>query len=115
MKNNVLSATEKALDLVRELEQETGALMFHLSGGCCDGSAPMCYQKGNFIVGSKDLLLGYILNHPFYISEDQYSYLEHCELILDVTEGRGSSFSIEIPKGKRFLIRSKLHQHCPTR
>jgi len=82
--------------------------MFHQSGGCCDGSSPMCFSKGEFIVGSSDVCLGEILDCEFWMSKDQFEYWQHTHLTVDVTPGRGASFSLEIPLGVRFLIRSRL-------
>jgi hypothetical protein len=103
-----ISCSAEALELIRELEQQYGLLMFHQSGGCCDGSAPMCFEKGDFKVGASDVLLGEVGSHPFYMSRDQYEYWKHTHLKLDITPGRGSSFSLEIPTGKRFIIHSRL-------
>lgn len=101
-------ASPQALELIRQLQDEFGPLMFHQSGGCCDGSSPMCFQKGDFLIGQSDVGLGYIHDIAFWMSKDQFEYWQHTQLILDVVEGRGSSFSIEIPSGKRFVIRSRL-------
>lgn len=103
-----IAATEAALALIAELKAQHGALMFHQSGGCCDGSAPMCFAAGDFKLGDSDIKLGIIADCPFYMSRDQYEYWKHTHLTLDVTQGRGSSFSLEIPYGKRFMIRSRL-------
>ena len=101
-------ATDAALALIEELRGRHGALMFHQSGGCCDGSAPMCFPQGDFIVGDNDVHLGDIGGVPFYISESQYEYWRHTHLTVDVVKGRGSGFSVEAPEGVRFLIRSRL-------
>jgi uncharacterized protein len=101
-------ATEKATELILKLKEKYGQLMFHQSGGCCDGSSPMCYQKGELIVGDTDVLLGEITKCPFYISKDQYHYWKHTQLIIDVVNGRGGMFSLEGPEGKRFLTRSRV-------
>jgi len=85
-----------------------GKLMFHQSGGCCDGSAPMCFPRGGFIVGPSDVLLGEIGGEPFYIGRAQFEYWHHTRLMIDVVPGRGGMFSLEGPTGKRFLTRSKL-------
>lgn len=82
--------------------------MFHQSGGCCDGSQPMCFEKGEFKLGSSDVCLGEVEGFEFWMSNDQFEYWKHTQLILDVTSGRGSSFSLEIPFGKRFIIQSRL-------
>lgn len=100
--------TEEAKQLVRQLKQQFGQLMFYQSGGCCDGSAPMCYRLGEFKIGSSDVLLGWIEECPFYISRQQFEYWKHTQLIIDVTQGRGASFSLEIPLGLRFITRSRV-------
>ena len=100
--------TDAAVTVIRQLQLQYGALMFHQSGGCCDGSAPMCFQQGEFRIGSQDVLMGEIENCPFYMSKDQFDYWKHTQLTVDVIPGRGSSFSLEIPMGIRFLIRSRL-------
>ncbi|WP_440221635.1 DUF779 domain-containing protein [Dokdonella sp. MW10] len=101
-------ATPAALDLIARLEAKHGDLMFHQSGGCCDGSAPMCYPLGDFIVGDRDVKLGEIGGAPFYISPSQFEYWKHTQLIIDVIEGRGGMFSLENGEGLRFLVRSRL-------
>lgn len=103
-----VTATEEALKLIRTLEETHGPLMFHQSGGCCDGSSPMCYPNGEFRVGESDVLLGEIGETPFYISKDQYEYWKHTQLIIDAVDGRGGMFSLEGPEGKRFLTRSRV-------
>ena len=84
--------------------------MFHQSGGCCDGSAPMCFPLGEFIVGDNDVRLGDIGGAPFYISESQYDYWCHTQLIIDVVPGRGGMFSLEGSTGRRFLTRSRFYE-----
>lgn len=101
-------ATPAALDLVQQLAMIHGRLMFHQSGGCCDGSAPMCYAEGDFLVGDHDRLLGRVGGMPFYISGPQFEYWQHTQLIIDVVPGRGGMFSLEGPTGQRFLTRSRL-------
>ncbi len=101
-------ATDAALALIRLLEGKHGKLMFHQSGGCCDGSSPMCYPLGEFQVGDADVQLGEIGGCPFYISKSQFEYWKHTQLIIDVVDGRGGMFSLEGPEGKRFLTRSRL-------
>lgn len=103
-----LSFTEKTKKLVEEIASTNGDLVFHQSGGCCDGSAPMCFPRSEFRVGSRDKYLGMIGSHPFFISEDQYAYWEHTHLIIDVVTGRGGMFSLEGPSGQRFLTRSRV-------
>lgn len=100
-------ATPQAQQLIDRLRAEHGDLMFHQSGGCCDGSAPMCFAKGDFRVGESDLLLGEIHGCEFYMARDQYAYMRSSQLVIDVTPGRGSSFSLEIPHGLRFLTKSR--------
>jgi len=102
-------ATPEALGLIERLAGQHGPLMFHQSGGCCDGSAPMCYPDGEFLVGDSDRLLGHIGGMPFYISVSQYEYWCHTQLIIDVVPGRGGMFSLEGPLGLRFLTRSRLY------
>jgi uncharacterized protein len=103
-------ATDAALALIKELQGRYGDLMFHQSGGCCDGSAPMCFPLGEFIVGDNDVHLGDIGGVPFYISESQYAYWCHTQLIIDVVPGRGGMFSLEGPTGRRFLTRSRFYE-----
>lgn len=106
--------TEAAAALVRRLHGEHGPLMFHQSGGCCDGSAPMCYPDGEFIVGDRDVLLGRldvgdsVPAVPVWISGSQFAAWQHTQLILDVVPGRGAGFSLEAPTGQRFLTRSRV-------
>ena len=85
-----------------------GPLMFHQSGGCCDGSSPMCYPRGEFLIGDNDVLLGTLGDSPFYMSRSQFDYWKHTQLTLDVVPGRGGMFSLEGPEGVRFLIRSRV-------
>ena len=101
----VTTAAEATIDLLRD---EHGPLMFHQSGGCCDGSSPMCFQKGEFRVGANDVWLGQIYDCDFFMSAAQFEYWKHTQLTVDVVKGRGASFSLEIPLGVRFLIRSRL-------
>jgi uncharacterized protein (DUF779 family) len=103
-------ATDAALALIETLTKKHGPVMFHQSGGCCDGSAPMCYPQGDLIVGDHDKLLGEIGGMPFYISDSQFEYWKHTQLIIDVVSGRGGMFSLEGPEGKRFLTRSRLFE-----
>ena len=103
-----VTATPAALALLQELVDRHGPVMFHQSGGCCDGSAPMCYPAGDFIVGDRDRLLGHIGGAPFYISGPQFEYWKHTQLVIDVVPGRGGMFSLEGPEGLRFLTRSRL-------
>ena len=101
-------AVEAALRLIEALRAKYGPLMFHQSGGCCDGSSPMCYAQGEFLVGDADVLLGEIGGAPFYMSATQFEYWKHTQLIIDVVQGRGGMFSLEGPEGLRFLTRSRL-------
>ena len=101
-------ATEAALSLIDMLMAKHGQVMFHQSGGCCDGSSPMCYPRGDFMVGDQDILLGEIGGQPFYIGAAQYEYWQHTQIIIDVVPGRGGMFSLEGSEGKRFLSRSRL-------
>lgn len=101
--------TEKAQKLIAELKKLHGELMFHQSGGCCDGSSPMCFQKGELMLNENDVLLGTIADCPFHISKYQFEYWKHTRLTIDVVKGRGASFSLEIPLGVRFIIRSRLY------
>jgi hypothetical protein len=97
-------ATDLAIHLIRTLRHKHGPLMFHQSGGCCDGSSPMCYPRGELLVGDSDVQLG----APFYMSRSQFEYWKHTQLILDVVPGRGGMFSLDGPEGLRFLIRSRV-------
>lgn len=101
-------ATPTAEALIGRLHERHGALLFHQSGGCCDGSSPMCYAQDDFIVGERDVRLGEIAGAPFYMSPAQYEYWKHTQLIIDVVEGRGGMFSLENGEGVRFLTRSRL-------
>ena len=105
---NRVEITDKAAGIVARLKQRHGALMFHQSGGCCDGSAPMCYPAGEFRVGPQDVFLGEIADCAFYIGAAQFEYWRHTQLIIDVVPGRGSGFSAEAPDGVRFLTRSRV-------
>ena len=105
-------ATERTLALIERLRTRHGPLMFHQSGGCCDGSAPMCFAQGEFLVGDQDVLLGEIGGAPFYISRPQFEYWKHTQLIIDVVEGRGGMFSLENGEGVRFLLRSRLYDEA---
>lgn len=105
-----VTATPAAVALIGKLRGKHGGLMFHQSGGCCDGSSPMCYPLGEFLVGESDVLLGEVDGTPFYIGRPQFEYWKHTQLILDVVPGRGGMFSLEGPEGVRFLIRSMVFQ-----
>lgn len=101
--------TPEAELVVKQLREKYGELMFHQSGGCCDGSQPMCFEKGDFKTGDSDVLLGEIAGCEFYMSRDQFEYWQHTQLTIDVVPGRGSSFSLEIPLGIRFVTKSRLY------
>tara|TARA_R110000765_G_scaffold74479_1_gene146027 strand:- start:4638 stop:5012 length:375 start_codon:yes stop_codon:yes gene_type:complete len=109
MKTKRVIVTEKAAAAITELKEKHGELMFHQSGGCCDGSAPMCFEKGDLMLDDNDVCLGNIEGCDFHMSRDQYEYWKHTQLTLDVTPGIGSSFSLEIPMGIRFIIKSRLY------
>jgi uncharacterized protein (DUF779 family) len=103
-----ISITEKAIHVVDQLREKHGDLMFHQSGGCCDGSMPMCFKEGGFLIGRRDICLGEIHGCKFYMASDQFKYYENMHICIDVVEGRGSSFSLEIPLGVRFMAVSTL-------
>ena len=115
--------TPEAEAVVRDLAREHGPLMFHQSGGCCDGSSPMCYSRGDFRIGQRDVLLGEVAGQPFYIGSQQFELWQHTQLVIDVVKGRGSGFSLEAPRGVRFLTRSRVFDEaeqawleaCPPR
>ncbi len=111
-----VALTPASVELLRKLWEQHGPLMFHQSGGCCDGSSPMCYPAGDFLTGDSDVLLGrfdigtggQLQPLEFWMSKEQFAYWSHTHLTVDVVPGRGSGFSVESPEGKRFLIRSTL-------
>ncbi len=109
-----VDVTPAAADLMRSLRGQHGPLMFHQSGGCCDGSSPMCYLEGEFRTGQSDVLLeslrieGVAEPITFWMSKSQFELWKHTHLTVDVVPGRGSGFSLESPEGVRFLIRSRL-------
>src|ERR1700684_2563857 len=103
-----VAATPAALELIAKLEAMHGPVMFHQSGGCCDGSSPMCYPRGEFRTGQSDVKLGEIGGAPFYMSAAQFEYWKHTHLTIDVVPGRGSGFSLEAPESVRFLNRRRL-------
>jgi uncharacterized protein len=109
--NEVLrvTATPAALELIGKLRAEHGDILFHQSGGCCDGSAPMCFPVQEFMVGGSDVKLGEIGQVPFYMTESQFEYWQHTQLIIDAVPGNGGMFSLERPSGLRFLTRSRLY------
>jgi uncharacterized protein (DUF779 family) len=104
-----VKATPEALDVIERLRAQYGALEFHQTGGCCDGSAPMCLAKGELQVGATDVWLGEVGGAPFYMSQSQFVYMEHTQLTLDVAPGQGGMFSLEGPLGYRFITRSRLY------
>jgi uncharacterized protein (DUF779 family) len=103
-----VSITEKAAEVVRKLKAENGELIFHQSGGCCDGSAPMIFEKEDMYLDESDILLGQLEGVDYYMNEEQFEYWKYTHLTVDITEGRGSSFSLEIPLGLRFIIHSRM-------
>ena len=103
-----VDVTEEATELIRRLVAVHGPVLFHQSGGCCDGSSPMCFPLGEFRTGGSDVLLGHVDGAPFFMSAEQFEYWQHTHLTLDVVPGRGGGFSLETPEGVRFLIRSRL-------
>lgn len=109
-----VTCTPAAEDLIRTLQAEHGAILFHQSGGCCDGSSPMCYPKSDFLVGDRDVCLGVIADAPFYMSPSQFEYWQHTQLIIDVVPGRGGMFSLENGREVRFLTRSRLFAEHET-
>jgi uncharacterized protein len=105
-----VTATPAALGLIERLRTKHGPVLFHQSGGCCDGSSPMCYSQNDFIVGDRDVQLGQIGGAPFYISPSQFEYWKHTQLIIDVVDGLGGMFSLENGESVRFLTRSRLFE-----
>lgn len=103
-----VTATPEALDLIAALTSENGDLLFHQSGGCCDGSSPMCYPRGDFLTGDSDVQLGEIGGAPFFMSRSQFDYWKHTQIIIDVVPGKGGMFSLENGRGVRFLTRSRV-------
>ena len=103
-----VSATPAARALLAEIVADHGPVLFHQSGGCCDGSAPMCYPDGDFLIGDGDVLLGHVGEAPFYIGGAQYEVWKHTDLILDVVPGRGGMFSLDNGRERRFLTRSTI-------
>ncbi len=103
-----IAITAAATEVVQKLKSGHGELIFHQSGGCCDGSSPMLLCKGDMYLDDSDILMGNVEGVNFYMSSDQFEYWKHTHLTIDITEGRGASFSLEIPLGLRFMIRSRL-------
>ena len=100
--------TAQALALAQRVRGAFGPVIFHLSGGCCEGSAPMCFRQSDFRVGPREALLGVIDGCPFYVAPAQFEYWSHCQLTIDVVAGGGDSFSLEAAEGVRFIVRSRL-------
>ncbi|MEN9730158.1 MAG: hypothetical protein RLZ91_1275 [Bacteroidota bacterium] len=100
--------SDEAQKVVAQLQDRFGPLMFHQSGGCCDGSQPMCFELGDFKLGQSDVCLGEIAGCEFWMSKDQQEYWQYTQLTIDIVPGRGSSFSLEIPMGLRFITKSRL-------
>ena len=105
---STVTATSAAVELLAEIVADHGPVLFHQTGGCCDGSSPMCYAQGDFRIGSRDVLLGEIGGAPFYISAAQYETWKHTDLIIDVVPGRGGMFSLDNGRERRFLTRSDI-------
>ena len=103
-----VEATEEALKLLKEIVADYGPVIFHQSGGCCDGSATMCYAQGDLIIADHDVQMGEIGGAPFYIGGSQFEAWKHTRLIIDVVDGQGGMFSLDNGRGKRFLTRSEL-------
>lgn len=104
-----VTSTDAANKIIDQLREEHGTeLLFHQSGGCCDGSAPMCFEVGDFMVGSRDIKMGEIHGCEFFMAPEQFEYMRATHLTIDIVKGRGSSFSIEIPLGIRFIAISRL-------
>jgi uncharacterized protein (DUF779 family) len=103
-----VAITDAAAAVLRQLEAQHGPLLFHQSGGCCDGSAPMCYPRSEFRLGERDVLLGALEQTPFYMGGLQFQAWKHTQLVIDVVPGCGAGFSLEAPLGLRFLTRSRV-------
>jgi uncharacterized protein (DUF779 family) len=104
-----VTATPAALDLITTLRSEYGPVLFHQSGGCCDGSSPMCYPVSDFMIGDSDVQLGEIGGAAFYMSRSQFDYWKHTQIIIDLVPGKGGMFSLENGRGVRFLTRSRIY------
>ena len=105
---NRVAITEQAATIVAQIQEKNPTLIFHQSGGCCDGSSPMLLPADDFYLDDSDILLGEIAGIKYYMNQDQYEYWKHTHLTVDITEGRGASFSLEIPLGLRFIIHSSI-------
>ena len=103
-----VTVSPEAIEVINILKKRFGELMFHQSGGCCDGSQPMCFEKGDFKVGGSDVCIGNIEDCEFWMAKDQFEYWQYTQLHIHVSEGRGSSFSLEIPMGLRFMTQSRM-------
>ncbi|MCI4663122.1 MAG: DUF779 domain-containing protein [Neomegalonema sp.] len=110
-----VSATDAALAFLDEIRADHGPVLFHQSGGCCDGSAPMCYPQGEYILGDQDVKLGEIGGAPVYISASQFDLWAHTQLIIDVVAGGGGMFSLDSGRGRRFLTRSRVFEPAELR
>ena len=108
MKYERVAITDKAIEILNQLKAKHGKLIFHQSGGCCDGSSPMVFEEGDMYLDDSDILLGQLEGVNYYMNQDQFEYWKHTHLTVDITKGRGSSFSLEIPLGVRFIIHSRL-------
>ncbi|PSR11860.1 MAG: DUF779 domain-containing protein [Bacteroidetes bacterium] len=108
MNHQRVAITAKAIQVLNQLKEKHGDLIFHQSGGCCDGSSPMILEKGEMYLDDSDVLLGQLDGVNYYMNQDQFDYWKHTHLTVDITVGRGSSFSLEIPLGVRFIIHSRL-------
>ncbi len=105
---NRIAITDAAAKIVQHIKAEHGELIFHQSGGCCDGSSPMLFPEGELYLDDSDILLGKVEGVNFYMNQDQFEYWKHTHITVDITKGRGASFSLEIPLGLRFIIQSRL-------
>ncbi|MEE9350593.1 MAG: DUF779 domain-containing protein [Flavobacteriaceae bacterium] len=108
MKYKRIEITDKAIEILNQIKEKHGELIFHQSGGCCDGTAPMVFEKGDMYLDDSDILVGELENVNYYMNEDQFEYWKYTYLTIDIVKGRGSSFSLEIPLGVRFIIHSRL-------
>jgi len=108
MKYKRLEITDKAIEILNQIKEKHGDLIFHQSGGCCDGTAPMVFKKDEMYLDDSDILVGQLEGVNYYMNEDQFEYWKYSYLTIDIVEGRGSSFSLEIPLGVRFIIHSRL-------
>jgi uncharacterized protein (DUF779 family) len=108
MKFKRLEITDKAIEILNQIKEKYGELIFHQSGGCCDGTAPMVFEKGEMYLDDSDILVGVIEGVNYYMNVDQFEYWKYSYLTIDIVAGRGSSFSLEIPLGVRFIIHSRL-------